>query len=76
MNIEALKLLAKQWFESGHYHTRTEEECNIYICAAEDATFTAYNSVGRASHAAFYSSEVYGSLTDYFDELRDAAHSN
>lgn len=69
MNIEALKLAAKKWFERGDYHCRSESECHTYVCAAEDATLIAFDSMGKTSIATFQSHKVYDELSRYFDEL-------
>lgn len=69
MNIEVMRMLARQWFDRGTHHTRTESECAIYVCAAENATHTAFESMGKTSIATFQAHKVYDELSKLFDEL-------
>jgi hypothetical protein len=63
MDFLAIKKCAKDWFERGLYHVRTESECAIYLMAAED---TAYSlEIPDA-----YVSALYKELNHYFDILR------
>ncbi len=71
VNIEKIKLFAKDWFERGIGKTRMEDECNSYSEGIEDGILTALESFGHTSMAVYEANSIGSKLDEYLYELRN-----